>query len=246
MKAFVFVLLSLVWSASSWGASISVLSGNSYKTYGGQTISKDVITIDHFGEWDYGNIYFFYDISNGYEAQDRSEFFGSISPSFSTNKIFKKPPGRGLLRDILIKTELEHVSGVPPVYYYGLTWDLNVPKFAVANISTVFRDDAVKPGVGGQLNGFWILPFAKKFQFTGFFSSGLIPEHKDYVFLMTQPQVLYDVSAVTDSKKGSALVGVEYSYAINRYLKKGVRDSEGNPDPGFNETVVQAMFKFVY
>lgn len=240
------VVLAFFSSVVAEAASISVLSGNSYKTYGGQTISKDVITIDHFGEWDYGNIYFFYDISNGVEAQDRSEFFGSISPSFSSNKILGKGPGRGLLRDILIKTELEHVSGVSHVYYYGLTWDLNIKKFAVANVSTVFRDDAVKPGVGGQLNGFWLLPFAGKFQFTGFFAYGVIPEYKDSVFLMTQPQVLYDVSAITESKKGSAMVGVEYSYAVNRYLKKGVRDSEGSPDPGFDETVVQAMFKFVY
>lgn len=242
----VFSFLCMGFCFPALAASISVLSGNSYKTYGGQTISKDVITIDHFGEWDYGNIYFFYDISNGYEAQDRSEFFGSISPSFSTNKIFKKGPGRGLLRDILVKTELEHVSGVSHVYYYGVTWDLNIPKFAVANVSTVFRDDAVKPGVGGQLNAFWLLPFAKKLQFTGFLAAGLIPEHKDSIFVMTQPQILYDVSAVTDSKKGSALVGLEYSYAVNRYLKKGVRDADGTPDPGFDETVIQAMFKFIY
>ena len=237
-------LILLGWN--SHAASISVLTGNSYKTYGGETIQKDVITIDHFGEWRYGNVFFFYDISNGYEAQDRSEFFGSVSPSFSTNKIFKKEMGQGLLKDVLIKTEIEHVSGASHVYYYGLTYDLAIPKFAVANVSTVFRDDAVKPGVGGQLNAFWILPLAKKFSFTGFLSSGLIPEHKDYVFLMTQPQVLYDVSEIVDSKTGSALVGSEYSYALNRYLKKGVRDSLGNPDPGFDEQVLQAMFKVVY
>lgn len=233
-------------SWSGYSASIAVLKGNSYKTYGGETISKNVITIDHFGQWKYGNVFFFYDISNGYEAQDRSEFFGSVSPSFSLNKVFDKEMGQGFVKDVLIKTELEHVSGASHVYYYGLTYDLAIPKFAVANVSTVFRDDAVKPGVGGQLNAFWIVPFAKKFSFTGFLSSGLIPEYKDSIFLMTQPQLLYDVSEITDSKTGSALVGIEYSYAVNRYLKKGVRDSFGTPDPGFNEQVLQAMLKVVY
>ncbi|MCB0407093.1 MAG: hypothetical protein KDD34_02750 [Bdellovibrionales bacterium] len=235
-----------VFPSIGLAASISLLQGNSYKTYAGKTVSKNVITIDHYGDWSYGNVYFFYDISNGYEAQDRSEFFGSISPSFSMNKIFNKPPGQGLLRDILIKTELEQVSGASHVYYYGLTWDLNIRKFAVANISTVIRDDAVKPGVGGQLNAFWILPFAKKYSFTGFLASGLIPEHKDYVFLMTQPQILYDASEWIDAQTGSTQVGVEYSYGLNRYLKKGVRDSQGTPDPGFNEQVIQAMVKLVY
>lgn len=237
-----------VTSSVSFAASISVLTGNTYKSFAGDTIEKDVITIDHWGEWAYGNIYFFYDISNGYEANDQSEFFGSVAPSFSLTKIFGWQKGSGILRDVLVRTELEHVSGASHVYYYGLTYDLAIPKFQLFNLSTVFRDDGNKPGVGGQLNGFWMLSFLKDFVFTGFFAAGVIPEHEDEFFLMTQPQLLYDVGKALDSqnKKGSTLVGIEYSYAVNRFLKRGMQDEFGNADAGFDEQVIQAMVKIVY
>lgn len=231
-------------------ASLSLLHGNTYRTYPGDTVEKEILTIDHFGIWKYGTVYFFYDISYPRRKDDKAEFFGSISPTFSFSKITGQNWSYGILQDVSLKLELEHVSGVTPVYYYGLAYDLKLPYFAFAQISTVLRDDPNRPGVGGQLNGAWSIPFGSgrwfQWAFQGFWAAGIVPEGADQFFLMTQPQLLYDISPYFGTDRSSAQVGVEYSYAINRYLKKGYVTAAGTTDPGFDERVVQAMIKLNY
>lgn len=243
-------VLSWVPSTSTNAASLALLHGNSYRPYSGETVSKEILTLDHYGTWKYGSNYFFYDISYPRRKDDRAEFFGSISPSFSFSKITQQNWTWGPVTDVSLKLELEHVSGVTPVYYYGLSYDLKIPGFSFALISTVLRDDPNRPGVGGQLNGAWSIPvdfgrFAQ-FVFQGFWAAGIIPEGRDQFFLMTQPQWLYDLGPLIGADPRSAQVGVEYSFAINRYLKKGYVTAASTSDPGFDERVMQAMVKFSY
>lgn len=236
------------------GASISFLKGDTYKTYNEQEYSKDIITIDHFGQWHYGSIFFFYDISRGVKKDDQSDFFGSISPMFSLNKITGSDFSSRWFHDVEIKLELEHVSGFTPVYFYGFNFPLKVPRFRNFSVAPVVRDAPNKRGVGGQLLIAWGLPlslpmyFTSKLDilFTGFLAAGLIPEDQDEFFMVSQPQLLLDIGKPFKFEKDQLYSGIEYSYSINRFLKKGTPKPEGGVEPGFNESVVQAMVKLNY
>lgn len=249
LRAFLILFLGLA-SGSASAASLSFLDGNSYKNYAGETVEKEIITIDHFAAGKYGAVYFYYDISYPRRKDDHAEFFGSISPTLSFSKITGRSFSYGVIQDVSLKLELEHVSAATPVYYYGFAFDLKLPHFSFAQVSIVLRDDPNKPGVGGQFNGAWSIPVGwsrlTQFAFQGFWAAGVIPEAQDKFFLTSQPQFLYDLSPVFATDPGSVQAGIEYSIGLNRYLKAGVIDAQGKPDPGFDERVIQAMVKVNY
>jgi nucleoside-specific outer membrane channel protein Tsx len=245
----IYLFSILVFSSPTFAASLSVLTGNTYKTYSEQSYSKEIITIDHFGFWKYGSVFFYYDISNGVNKDDQSDFFGGISPMFSFTKISGYDFSNKYIHDIELKLEVEHVSNWTPVYYYGLSFPLKVSGFKYLVVAPVLRDDPTKNGVGGQLNLAWGRPFRiykTEMLFTGFLSSGILPEFNDEFFLVTQPQILADMNPLFNTEKNQMYLGFEYSYAINRFLKKGTLNSAGGIEPGFNETVLQAMVRLYY
>lgn len=246
----ILLVLFILFHAYSRAASISYLKGNSYKSYGEEVFTKDIITIDHYGTWKYGSVYFFYDISRGVKKDDHSDFFGSLSPMFSLNKITGQDFSNSWLYDVDIKFELEQVSGLTPVYYYGFHLPLKFPPFRYFSVAPVFRDDPSKKGVGGQVLVAWGLPLhlnAKlDLMFSGFLAMSMVSEDNDEFFMITQPQFLVDMGQLFKSDKDQFFAGVEYSYAINRFLKKGTPKSSGGVEPGFDEKVLQAMVKLVY
>lgn len=236
--------------SSAVAASLSVLKGNTYKSYAEEVYAKEIITIDHYGTWQYGSVFFYYDISRGVQKNDQSDFFGGISPMFSLTKITGKNFANALWYDVDLKLEVEHVSNFTPVYYYGISLPLKVPRFKYFTVAPVLRDDPTKRGVGGQLNIAWGKSFVVgpliDIYFTGFLSAGVIPEAQDKFFMVTQPQVLLDLGRAFQREKNQLYTGVEYSYAINRFLKAGTPDGQGGTEPGFDERVVQAMVKLSY
>ncbi|MCB9025337.1 MAG: hypothetical protein H6625_03395 [Bdellovibrionaceae bacterium] len=249
MKIIVLLLFVLFYGPLH-AASISYLKGNSYKSYGEEVFAKDIITIDHYGTWKYGSVYFFYDISRAVKKDDHSDFFGSISPMFSLSKMTGKDFSNSWLHDVDVKFELEHVSGYTPVYYYGFNLPIKLPYFRNFSVAPVLRDDPLKKGVGGQVLLAWGLPLhlnAKlDFMFSGFLAMSMIAEDKDEFFMITQPQFLVDIGQLFKTDKNQFFAGMEYSYAINRYLKKGTPKPGGGVESGFDENVLQAMVKLVY
>ena len=250
MKARYLTILIILVCSNVYSASLSVLSGNTYKSYSEEVYSKEIITIDHYGTWKYGSIFFYYDISRGVGKEDKSDFFGSISPMFSLSKITGNDYSSKCLRDVELKFELEHVSNWTPVYFYGFNFPLKINGMQYFNFAPVLRDDPTKKGVGGQVVLSWgksiYLSSKFDFQFSGFLAAGVIPEYKDKFFMITQPQFLMDLGRVLDSEKNQFYAGIELSYAINRYLKKGTPAPDGGEEPGFDETVLQAMVKLNY
>ncbi len=254
MKRAVICLIGLfivLFSFNGFSGSLSLLTGSNYKTYDEEIDQKEIITLEQYAEYSYGSIFYYWDISQPFGKDDQSEFFGSIAPMISYSKIMGKDWSERLIRDWAVKLELELVSGLTPVYFYGFSFDLNLKGLDMFLVQPVFRDDPNKRGVGGQLNVAWkkVWNFSprSRWVFCGFFAVGLIPEADDQLFISTQPQVLFDLGNFFSSQTEKIEIGFEYHYAKNRFLKAGTMNSTtGEKEEGFDESVLQAMIRWTY
>ena len=183
---------------------------------------------------------------------EKGGFFGSISTNLSVKRIGEKLAGKkwesGALRDVSLHIELEHVSKFGSLMYYGAQFDLKIPHFDFVTTSAVIRDDWSLAGVALQLNGAWQITFPigklTDVVFAGFFAWGVFGEGKGAfssgpdqdgkyttipnqgrAFLVTQPQLLLDIGKLSTLVDRTFYAGIEYQFALNRYLQRGVTEN---------------------
>ncbi len=243
-------LVCLIQSASA--TSVSFLYGDGFRNDQGYAEHRTTMTIEHFGLWKYGTVFFYYDITDpfhGTKKEGSNQFFGGISPTISLSKITGKNYEYGLIKDISIRVELENGSANGEYrfrnYFYGLQADLYAPGFDFLSLNMVARDNPNQPGVGVQFGGFWQMTFDygqyHKYKFTGFFAyspranqPNQAPFKNRGAFFMSQPQLLYDLGN-TWGEANSVEVGVEYLYSHNRFQIAGK-----------HEKVLQAILKMSF
>lgn len=226
-------------SLSAHATSVSYLWGNNFRDDLGYEEEKLTMTIEHFGLWEYGTVFFYYDLTEPFSSNngDSNQFFGGIAPTFSLSAMTGKSMAKGILRDVSIRLELENGSGYGANnfrnYFYGLQYDLVVPGFDFLSFNTVIRDNPLSRGVGFQIGGYWQMskewgPW-RRFKFTGFFATSpwdgdQDPEVPIFAkrgrFLTTQPQLLWDVGNGWFGKPNRVELGFEYAYFLNRYQLK--------------------------
>lgn len=240
--------------AEAHAVSVSFLWGNNFRDDLGYNRKKMTMTIEHFGLWEYGNVFFYYDITEPFSSNngDSSQFFGGIAPTASLSKITGKSFAYGFIKDISIRAELENGSGYGKNhfrnYFYGLQYDLAVPGFDFFMINTVIRDNPLSRGVGFQIGSYWQMTWEygpwRRFKFTGFLATSpwdgdqdpeLTYFSKRGRYLTTQPQLLWDVGNGWFGKANRIETGFEFAYFINRYQLKDK-----------DEKALQAMVKFTY
>lgn len=235
---FLFLGLFPFWAHA---VSVSYLRGSNFRNDLGYRSTKTTVTIENFSVWEYGTLFFYYDITDpmGNDVGPKyysNQFFGGIAPTFSLSKLTGKDFKYGILQDVSLRAELENGSGNGQFafrnYFYGLQYDLAVPGFDFLSLNTVLRDNPELPGVGVQIGGFWQVTWEygpwRKFKFTGFFATSpwdgnnrggpLDPKGR---FLTTQPQFLWDLGYALTGKANKIEVGTEYGYFLNRYQQKG-------------------------
>lgn len=257
-KLFSLLTLGLLVFSNAHATSISVLRGDNFRNDLGYRSSKTTLTIENFAIWDYGTIFFYYDITDpmGRDAGPQyysNQFFGGISPTISLSKVTGKQIKYGIIQDVSIRLELENGSGNGQfnfqTYFYGLQADLLVPGFDFFSFNVVARDNPMVHGVGVQLGMFWqsTLEYGqwRKFKLTGFLAtSPWDGNNNDKTnptadpkgrFLTAQPQFLWDLGYALNGKADKTELGIEYAYFLNRYqaYKK-------------DEKSVQAMVKFSF
>ncbi len=247
-------LLALFVALNAQAVSVSFLHGGNFRDDLGYDKDKTIMTIENFSMWEYGTVFFYYDITEPFSTNkgDSSQFFGGISPTFSLSKITGKDFSYGILRDVSIRLELENGSGYGNNnfrnYFYGFQYDLAIPGFDFFSLNTVIRDNPLSRGVGFQLGMFWQMSWEfsryNRWKFTGFLATSpwdgdQDPELKYFAhrgrYLTTQPQLLYDLGYAMTGKPNRIEVGTEYAYFINRYQLKD------KP-----EQCLQAMAKFSF
>lgn len=231
-------LVLLLICGEAKALSLSYLWGNTFRNDLGYERKKLTQTLEHFQVWEYGNVFFYYDLTEPFSHQngDSSQFFGGISPTFSLTKMTGKKWEAGFVKDVSIRLELENGSGYGTNnfrnYFYGLQYDLAVPGFDFFTFNTVIRDNPRDDGVGFQLGSFWQMTWDygpwRRFKFTGFLAASpwegdvsrryvAIGQDRHGRFLTTQPQFLWDVGYGFTGKANRIETGFEYAYFTNRY-----------------------------
>jgi nucleoside-specific outer membrane channel protein Tsx len=256
LKKILLVIVALLFCVHSFAVSISLLHGDNFRNDQGYRSTRKTITIENFGVWDYGTLFFYYDITEP-TGRDRgpkyfsNQFFGGIAPTLSLSKLTGKNVSLGFIRDVSLRVEMENGSGVGGAnfqnYFYGLQYDLALPGFDFFSLNTVARDNPRVQGVGFQLGMFWQMALEfrnrNRLKFTGFIATspwdGNNNKSQYYKldnhgrFLASQPQLLYDLGYYLWGKQDRTEVGVEYGYFINRFQFERK-----------DEKVLQVMAKF--
>lgn len=204
--------------------------------------ARTVLSIKAFQPWEYGTMFLYYDITGPFTSalvenatgNEKGGFFGGITLALSAKKIGEKLTGNqmnwGLLYDVSVKYEMEHVSKWGMLHYYGLQWDLAVPWLDFLSATTVVRNDPVFEGMDLQIGLALQKSFSlvgQDFMFGGFLSWGVFGEGqgrgsfsttKGAPFFVTQPQLLWDLGKAITFTPAKLYVGFEYQLAFNRYL----------------------------
>lgn len=190
LKKFLVVVAALCWSMSVFATSFSVLKGDGFRDDLGYREDKTTYTIEHFGMWELGTVFFYYDITepttddgNNFDDSKNKKYsnqiFGGTSVTFSLSKITGKEVSWKFIKDVSIRAELENGSGNGNSnfqnYFYGLQYDLAVPGFDFLMFNTVLRDNPNSRGVGIQLGTAWQVSWNygrwNKYKFTGFIAT---------------------------------------------------------------------------
>ncbi len=258
---FLALLLVLAFSGSAMATSLSLLHGSNFRDDQGYEKERTTYTLEHFGVWEYGTVFFYYDITDPFSAppnsgakghshqKGASQFFGGTSFTLSMSKMFGLDFGKGFVRDLSFRGEFENGSANGTYafrnYFYGLQADLAMPGFDFFAFNTVFRDNPLDPGVGIQIGMFWQASHEwsrwRRFKFTGFLATspwdGDGDKDNPFVdkkgrFLTSQPQFLYDLGYGMWGKPNRLEVGAEYGYFLNRFQA-----------PHKDEKVLQALLK---
>ncbi len=250
------ILLLIFLSVNVHATSVSFLWGNNFRDDLGYDSKKLTMTIEHFGVWDHGTVFFYYDITEPFSDSrgDSNQFFGGISPTFSLSSLTGRKWSYGVIKDVSIRLELENGSGYGQFnfrnYFYGLQYDLALPGFDFFSFNTVLRDNPNRNGVGFQIGTFWQMSWTlsdlTRYKFTGFLAAapfdgnGTKQEFNPMIdrkgrFLMTQPQFLYDLGYLLHGKPDRLEIGIELLVALNRYQLSNR-----------NEYAPQAMIKMSY
>lgn len=203
--------------------------------------ARTILSIKAFQPWEYGTMFLYYDITGPFtsalanvSSNEKGGFFGGITVAVSAKKVGEKLMNAkfdwGALLDLSVKYEAEHVSKFGMLHYYGLQWDLAIPFLDFFGVTTVIRNDTVFEGVAVQLGAAGQKTLSvggQDFIIGGFISWGLFGEGASRNpafgsagnwFLVTQPQLLFDLGKPIGFTPAKLYVGLEYQIALNRYL----------------------------
>ncbi len=231
---------------------IQYLHGSSYADFnpgGGfsDDDKSDIITVEHFNAWKYGDNFFFIDITNplnegdvfGSTQKSTAVFYGEISPRLSLGKLFNSKLAWGPIADVLLTSTVEIPEApVAQTYLYGLAVDLKIPHFQFFQVNLYVRNSrASGVDTGQQLTLVWGLPFnisTLPLVFEGFFDYawGEDPIKEN---IITAPRLLVDVGKITGMGEGKIQAGIEYQIWRNKF---GI--------DGMDEDVPQAMVKWIW
>ena len=232
-------------------------------------VARTVLSIKAFQPWEYGFVFLYYDVTGPFNnpsqhltLDEKGGFFGGTTIAISPKKIAEKIAGHpfdwGPITDLSIKYEMEHVSKLGMLNYYGLNWDFKVPAMDFVSATTVIRDDRSLSGIDLQLGAAWQKSFSlgsQDFMFLGFFQWGVFGEGtgNQYIvderpppdggvikipvngnsFFLTQPELLWDFGKLVHFTPAKIYLGFEYQIAFHRYLI-----------PNKTENVLQGMVRW--
>ncbi|MDA0781906.1 MAG: DUF5020 family protein [Rickettsiales bacterium] len=225
-------LTSNIAYADNWQSnSITFSHGGNYQL-GDQ--DREIITFEHANGWEYGDTFFFTDIS--FLENSSTKVYGELHPRISLGKVLDKQLDYGIINDVLIATQLEFGSDNIRVYLYGLGTNVKIPGFSYFMLNGYVRDNENLSGSTYQISAVWDYRFPignRKMTINGFadWAGG---EDNLEENLTIVPQFLLDIGDVWN-KPNRLYGGLEYQYWHNKF---GVN--------GIEEHAPQAIVKFIF
>ena len=173
------------------------------------------VTVEHFSEWKYGDIYCFVDFEGQPEFSSKIETtYYEIAPRLSLDRILgQKMIPLELLGELYITVQYNNglEDYINRVWLSGLSVDFNFqPNYGYSNFSVLLRHEKTQD-VSYQLTYVWGQPFelfGQQFSCNGFADYWQNDSHN--VFL-TEPQLRYHLSNLfgEDSFLSNAVIGSE-------------------------------------
>lgn len=220
--------------AANWSnTSISFLRGNNFKL---GTQSKTEVTLEHASAYNYGDNFFWFDITDPQNSsgENKTEIYGEWSPRFSLGKIFGFYDENRFIKDVLQSNTIEWgrntYNTAINARLFGIGFDLNIPYFKFFQINFYLRDTLNKSGTSFQTTAAYLLPFSfsEKFQLSwgGYFDHVIGDEGSESDNTLGQghfqsgQQLLLDVGNIWNSAN-TIFMGFEYQYWNRKYGIKG-------------------------
>lgn len=221
MRSTLFLLLLCLISstyAAKWSeTTVSYLSGDGYKTAADEKEQYEIMTLQHASGWEYGDNFFFTDISklNSKNISNYTE----ITSRFSSSKILKQEY-TGIIKDYLLALNLETPTGIKRTQLYGLGLDLNLDFLDFLQVNFFIRDDMNTDGTSSQVTLVWKKSWemvTQKFIFQGFLDYTTEEgdsANKKESYLLAQPQFVWVAT-------NNFHIGVEQQFWSNKF---GIKD----------------------
>jgi nucleoside-specific outer membrane channel protein Tsx len=194
------------------------------------------VTIEHAGEWEYVNNFFFVDMASANFASDKEyKIYGEWAPKISLCKVTDSDLSFFFVKDIRIAGELNQGDNFRALNI-GLGLALEIPTFTFFDLNLFHRDDNFNDPTA-QLTLDWqsrFSVFKAPLIFEGFFDY----YGNDYgTEIVTQPHLLLDGKLFSD-KLETLHAGFEFYYY----------KSSATPwrSERINELVLQLMVKWIW
>lgn len=172
-----------------------------------QSGAKHTLTAEHYRTWEYGDLFMFADYAYTHEGlqftDKKNDLYGEISPRLSLDKISGFSTSCGILKESYLSFQYNR-SDTYHAWLYGAGADLNIPGFSVFGLN-IYRKHQNVGDHTYQLSLNYIVPLGNQWHFEGFTDwSG-----RD---ILSQNQLLFDLTQMIGMKEGKLEVGTEWHY----------------------------------
>lgn len=185
---FILLLLSITCAAAT---QVKLITGGTYNI---DDAHRETFRFDQSNKWAYGDSLFFLEASNA--LADGTSLYTEWSPRLSLSKVSGHKIRVGIIKDILIATQVNFSGTNFRAYLYGLGFALQVPYFKALGINVYNRNNPNLHGNTYQLTPYWYLPFNIKNCRFAFFGHADIAGSEGTTYRanqLFQPRLLLDV-----------------------------------------------------
>lgn len=198
--------------------SLSYLNGSNYRV---GDADRQVYTLEHVAGTSWGDSFMFLDhlrSDNG-----ARENYAEWAPRFSLTKLSGTNSNFGIVKDVLIATQIE-MSNLQTNYLYGVGFDLALPAFKYTQLN-LYRRQNENADDSWQATLVWGVPFTigrHEFLYDGFldWASASADKSANMNFTSQLKWALHPLLGI----KSKLYLGVEYAYWLNKF---GIKDSLG-------------------
>ncbi len=198
--------------------SVSYLKGQNYRV---GYPEQQVYTLEHVAGTSWGDSFMFLDHSRSDNGARGN--YGEWAPRFSLGKLSGNAMAFGVIKDVLIATQIE-MSTLQTNYLYGVGVDFAFPLFKHSQLN-LYRRQNENVDDSWQATFVWGLPFemlGQEFLYDGFidWASASSDQAAHMNFTSQLKWALHPLLGI----KSRLYLGVEYAYWLNKY---GIKDSPG-------------------